>query len=79
MVTGIVAVVSVVGVVGAVISLSLVLRFLRHVYDNGGADDLEVAAKAVRVARRPFPRRPPAELDAERTGSAQKAKSTDID
>jgi hypothetical protein len=28
-----------------------VVRFLRHVYDNGGADDLHKAAAALRTAR----------------------------
>lgn len=55
--TGIVALISVVGMVGAVASLWLVLRFLRHVYDKGGAGDLKVAATAVRAARWAFVRR----------------------
>lgn len=34
------------------LSLWLRLRFLRHVYDNGGAKDLRVAADALRGALR---------------------------
>lgn len=47
-----------------VASLALILSFLRHVYDRGGADDLLKAARALREARRSHrkstrPTRPP--------------------
>jgi hypothetical protein len=36
-----------------VIGLGLILSFLRHVYDRGGAVDLLKAARAIREARGP--------------------------
>jgi hypothetical protein len=37
--------------IGGVIRLALKLRFYRHVYDTGGADDLERAARAVNTSQ----------------------------
>ena len=49
-----------IGATTGLLSLWLVLRFLRHTYDKGGVDDLTAAASAIHIAR--WPRRARQEL-----------------